>query len=242
MYKIAIVDDEIERAYEIERYVNRYMKKEEIDVITETYRDGNKITKTSVLYDLVFLDIEMPEINGIELARKIRRTNHKLHIVYITNFAKYRDAAFLVHAYGYLEKPVNKEKLAEILKDFLTETRDKKEIVTLKLTDGSNYFEDVSNICYFEYDGNRKVRVHMFNKEYIRISTSMSYLKKEYQKYGFASPHKSFLVNLERVRNVDMKESLLILDNGVKVSVAQKKQKEFQSILSEYYHNRLENK
>lgn len=242
MQRIAIVDDETDQAERTAWYVREYMKSKNTDAIIEIYNSGTELAKTSALYDLMFLDIEMPEINGINLARKIRQTNHKLHIVYVTNFSKYRDAAFMVHAYGYIKKPVSKEKIHEILNDFLNESRDKKNTVVLKQIDGTNYITDVSNICYFEYIGNRKINVYMYNNDCIRISTSLSKLESEYEAYGFASPHKSYLVNLNRVKDFDMKECVLLFDNGMTINTAQKRKKTFQSVLSEHFHKRLENR
>lgn len=162
-------------------------------------------------------------------------TNRKLKIVYVTNYKNYYKAAFMVHAYDYIEKPINREKINEILSEFLKENRDEKHLAILKLTDGTNYFADISDICYFEYDGNRKVKVHMYNKKCINISTTLKALEKEYGKYGFVSPYQSYLVNLARSK-------LLIFDTGTNVEVAEKKTREIQAILAEYFHGRLEDK
>ena len=242
MIRIAVVDDEPNQAERTAEYVREYMKSKNADAIIDIYSNGTELAKTSTLYDLMFLDIEMPEINGIYLARKIRQTNHKLHIVYVTNFTKYRDAAFMVHAYGYIKKPVVKEKINEILNDFLKECRDKKNTVVFKQIDGTNYITDVSDICCFEYIGNRKINVYMYNNDCIRISTSLLNLESEYEAYGFASPHKSYLVNLNRVKDFDMKECVLLFDNGMTINTAHKRKKKFQNILSEYFHKRLENR
>lgn len=242
MLKIGIADDEKEAVAELSKYVKDFMDKKEIDVIIDEYEDGTKLEDRSVLYDLVFLDIDMPEMSGIELAQKIRLTNRKLRIVYVTNYKSYYKAAFMVHAYGYLEKPINREKINEILTEFLKEKRDEKHLAILKLTDGTNYFADISDICYFEYDGNRKVKVHMYNKKCINISTTLKPLEKEYGKYGFVSPYQSYLVNLARVEHFDIRSKLLIFDNGTNVEVAEKKTREIQAILAEYFHKRLEDK
>lgn len=183
----------------------------------------------------------MPYMNGITLARKIRQINHRLPVVYVTSFSKYQSEAFGVHAYDFLTKPITYEKVTRVLNDFLSEHRDKKKPVVFKLIDGSNYFVDISNICYFEYTGNRKINVNMYNKECIRISTSMKALENEYKSYGFAMPHKSFLVNMDRVEEIDRLGHHLELDNGIKIDIAQRKQKEFQRILYEHFHKRLEN-
>lgn len=82
----------------------------------------------------------------------------------------------------------------------------------------------------------------MYNNDCIRISTSLSNLENEYEAYGFASPHKSYLVNLNRVKDFDMKKCVLLFDNGMTINTAQKRKKAFQSVLSEYFHKRLENR
>lgn len=124
----------------------------------------------------------------------------------------------------------------------MNECRDKKNTVVFKQIDGTNYITDVSNICCFEYIGNRKINVYMYNNDCIRISTSLLNLESEYEAYGFASPHKSYLVNLNRVKDFDMKECVLLFDNGMTINTAHKRKKKFQNILSEYFHKRLENR
>lgn len=242
MLRIGIADDERAAVVKLSRYVKEFMDKKGQDVKIDEYEDGTKLEDRSALYDLVFLDIDMPGMNGIELAQKIRLTNRKLRIVYVTNYKSYYKAAFMVHAYEYLEKPITQEKIAEILTEFLKEKRDEKHLAILKLTDGTNYFADISDICYFEYDGNRKVKVHMYNKKCINISTTLNALEKEYGKYGFVSPYQSYLVNLARVEHFDIRNRLLIFDNGTNVEFAEKKTREFQAILAEYFHKRLEDK
>lgn len=242
MIRIGIADDEREAVVKIKTYVKEFMEKQGLDVIIDEYESGVKLEDKSALYDLVFLDIDMPEISGIELAQKIRLTNRKLRIVYITNFSGYYKAAFTVHAYGYIEKPATQEKIAEILTEFLKEKRDEKHLAVLKLTDSSTCLVDISDICYFEYDGNRKIKVHMYNKKCINISTTLTALEKKYGKFDFVFPYQSYLVNLARVESFDIKNRYLIFDNGMKVEVADKKKKEFQMILSEYFHKRLEDK
>lgn len=73
MIRIAVVDDEPNQAERTAEYVREYMKSKNADAIIEIYSNGTELAKTSTLYDLMFLDIEMPEINGIYLARKIRQ-------------------------------------------------------------------------------------------------------------------------------------------------------------------------
>lgn len=67
MLRIGIADDEKEAIAELSEYVKDFMDKKGIDVIIDEYEDGTKLEDKSALYDLLFLDIDMPEMSGIEL-------------------------------------------------------------------------------------------------------------------------------------------------------------------------------
>lgn len=240
MLRIGIIDDEKAEIKELSRYVKEYMAKREIGVKIDEYESGVRFDEISAMYDLIFLDIKMPKINGIDLGHEIRQKNRKLAIVYITSYPQHFSRAYSVHAYDYVEKPIKQKRINDLLYDFLLDMKDERRTIVLKLNDGTNCSVDISDICCFEYDDNRKIKVHMFNKKCINISATLKALKEKYSHCGFLSPHQSYLVNLARVEKLDIKNKRLILDNGMAVEVAGKKMKKFQTLLSEYCHKRLE--
>lgn len=67
--------------------------------------------------DIAFLDIDMPGMNGIQLAKRLKGVNPKINIIFVTAYDKFALEAYRIHASGYLTKPVNKEKIAEEIKN-----------------------------------------------------------------------------------------------------------------------------
>ena len=105
--KIAICDDEkkaSEALLEILRECPESVEK------TDVYFSGEELLRAKEQYDLLFLDIDMEGIDGIETARKIRLKDKKVKIVYVTAYSEYAGKAFSVHAFGYLLKPVKRKK------------------------------------------------------------------------------------------------------------------------------------
>ena len=102
--KIAICDDEkkaSEALLEILEECPEPIEK------TDVYFSGEELLRSTEQYDLLFLDIDMEGIDGIETARKIRLKDKKVKIVYVTAYSEYAGKAFSVHAFGYLLKPVD---------------------------------------------------------------------------------------------------------------------------------------
>lgn len=105
--KIAICDDEKEIRESLRNILEEYREPlEQIDL----YAGGEEFLECGKSYDLLFLDIDMKGINGIETARKIRLKDKKIKIVYVTAYKEYASQAFSVHAFGYLLKPIKKKK------------------------------------------------------------------------------------------------------------------------------------
>lgn len=113
MKKIAICDDEPA----VRKQMEAYFKELESVFCISYFESGEALLESDVLYDVIFLDIDMKGISGIDTARKIRVRDKKAKIIYVTAYEDFREYAFGVHAFGYLVKPVEKEKILEILQE-----------------------------------------------------------------------------------------------------------------------------
>ena len=109
MKKIAICDDEPA----VRKQMEAYFKELESVFCISYFESGEALLESDVLYDVIFLDIDMKGISGIDTARKIRVRDKKAKIIYVTAYEDFREYAFGVHAFGYLVKPVEKEKILE---------------------------------------------------------------------------------------------------------------------------------
>ncbi|MBQ8451937.1 MAG: response regulator [Clostridia bacterium] len=109
--KVLLVDDENLQLIRLEKTVKNVLPNAELLSYTNPVRaleenENNKI-------DIAFLDIEMPELNGISLAKKLKNINPKINIIFVTAYDSYALEAYNLHASGYVTKPVSEEKVKE---------------------------------------------------------------------------------------------------------------------------------
>jgi DNA-binding LytR/AlgR family response regulator len=114
MLKVAIVDDDKRLAHKTEEYLLSYQKN---TIETEVYFSPVKLLKAMEenTYDIYVLDIEMPDMNGVELATAIRERDQQAMIIFLTSHTGYMKDVFKVHTFDYLVKPVTQEKVHELL-------------------------------------------------------------------------------------------------------------------------------
>lgn len=227
--KIAICDDEQEARDILKKILEEY--EENLEKI-DTYSSGEEFLLSDIKYDLLFLDIDMKGINGIETARKIRLKDKKLKIVYVTAYKEYAGQAFSVHAFGYLLKPVKKEKVYAQIKDALSYREEvAKEIPVIEfITLEGRIRVECDKICYFEFS-NRKIKLVLNDKRYF-MKGKISDIKEKMEGYGFASPHKSFVVNLDQIKNIKGYDIYLMNDEILPLS--QKQAVAFKKSLSRF--------
>ena len=205
--RIGICDDEIKYSKELELYIKEYNS--QADWTIDIYKDGNKLLKDGVMkYDLVFLDIEMPTIDGIELANKIVEQNSNIFLIYVTSHFSYVSKAIRNHAFQFLPKPVNKEDLFFELERIVQKLKDRE----FKLCVQSNsveYFLNVKDILYAE-TCNRILVLHMKDGTEYKTVMKMTKLIADTKNYNFVQSHKSYVVNLEYVYSVGADEVQLV--------------------------------
>ncbi len=103
---IAIVDDDSSYRERLRSYCTQYQKDHNSNCIITEYSSGDDFLNASNSFDVLFLDIEMEGINGLDTAREIRRTNQDLIIIFVTNLAQYALDGYEVNAADYLLKPI----------------------------------------------------------------------------------------------------------------------------------------
>ena len=109
--KILICDDEQTYLNTLRIHIEEYMKNHHIPCAITATVDPLQIVQDNIAYDLAFLDIEMPEINGITLAKELRKRNPKLALFFVTNYESYQDDAMDLRAFRFFEKPFNANRL-----------------------------------------------------------------------------------------------------------------------------------
>jgi two-component SAPR family response regulator len=115
--KVIIVDDEKHAINTLKRNLNGIVEEENINTFDRSINALEYVKDNDV--DVAFLDIDMPEINGINLAKEIKKYKPKVNVIFCTGYSEYMQQAIQLHASGYLLKPSDKEKVKEAIDNLL---------------------------------------------------------------------------------------------------------------------------
>lgn len=223
--KCLIVDDEAPAIRLLESYVKKVPFLELISSTTNPIEAISSIEKEDL--DLVFLDIQMPTITGIQLSKIIK---NKVLVIFTTAYPQFAIESYELNAVDYLLKPFEFERFySAILKIKPTEkenttTNSFAEFIFIK-TDGKNNFEKVytKDILYIESLKNY-VSVHLKDKQIITYST-LKHFETELSSKNFIKIHKSFIVSIQNINKTD---SLTVyLSNGKNLPIGETYKKDF---------------
>lgn len=191
MLKIAICDDNQEFTNYFEEIVEEIYPCNQfiIDIFNSPIRLLDIMKESN--YDIFFLDVEMPEMNGVDLAKRIRNFDNKAFIIYLTSYSQYMKDVFKVNTFDYLMKPINKKELANTFERIskITNTNFK----YFQYSKGKNTYRILfKDIIYLEKDG-RYTLLYSTSIEDKFIMNTDEVLNKLDD--TFVQIHKSFIVN-----------------------------------------------
>lgn len=233
MIKIAICDDDLITLNKTKEIIGGYSQK---DLQIYTYKSGEDLLDSKEKFNIIFLDIDMGGINGIETAKTIRVYDKKVKIIYVTNYTDYTSSAFSVHAFGYLVKPIKESELHEQLDEALSYMKEDEECLVEFITEEGIVRIDIKKIYYFEY-ASRKILMKTSEKTYV-IREKISVIYEKMKEFGFEMPHKSFVVNLYNVKSIKGYDVYMMDESRIPLS--QKKSTEFRNSLNIYLSNHIE--
>ncbi len=199
---IGICDDNKIQVELIEAYLKSLELQEEI--ICLPYYNGEDLYEgfREKKLDIIFLDIEMGELNGIETGRRIRELDDQVLLVYVTGFREYALEAFELQSFHYLIKPITKERFEALMEGLVKRLaemrlyREKKRSFVVRGKDKVHYLSH-DEICYFEKK-QRKIVVNTINGSYEYFATTKQLLA-ELEQGDFIQCHQGFVINLNRV-------------------------------------------
>lgn len=192
------------------------------------------IEKNLIYFDIYILDISMKDVNGIEVAKRIRQFDKNAIIIFLTSYQEWMPEAFDVQAFNYLLKPIDRKKLQVVLKKILKYLSDRKVLYYFK--QGKKLYSiPYKNIYYFESD-KRKIKIITNNGEYYYYDT-ISNVQKVVGEELFARTHMSYFINMDYIRNFDGKD--VTLESGVSIPVSKKYVESFNINFMKYLKNRI---
>lgn len=190
---IAICDDIKSCQEDIEKHVKLYFNDNKIPLNIFKFDKTDSLLKSKIIFDIVFLDVELGEENGIEAGKQLRLKNERLIIFVVTAYNRYLDDAFDLRAFRFLTKPIQAERLYSAL-DSAIELLDNTFVTFIEAKTNKRIKISVREIIFIEIV-NRKTKITT-EKDVFLSNEKISYWKDRLSASYFAVPHSSFVVNM----------------------------------------------
>lgn len=229
MISAAIVEDEQGAAETLAAYITRFEhetgERFNVDIYSDglAFLDGYKHS-----HDVIFMDIEMPHLSGMDTAQRLRKLNEEVPLVFVTNMKQYAIEGYTVGALDFILKPVNYYRLASILKKISKEVQKRGADKLIRADDGIVRVR-LDAVTYVEVMG----RDIIYHTEQGDICTrgKLKDLEEEFAPYGFVRCSNCYLVNLRHVNSVN--KDVVTVD-GTRLSVSQRKRKDLLRAMGAY--------
>ena len=217
MIKFAICDDEPAMARELAGYLARYLEEHEVTAYSvSSFSSGRALLEAADGFDVIFLDIQMEEPDGMETARLLRGQGDHSLLVFVTVLMELVFDAFQVEAYDYLTKPLDAARFARTM-DRVLQTLEQRTAASIVIQQGSGCeVVPLSDVVYCEVLG-RKVYLHKADGTITGYYDRLEQLERRVDGRFFRC-HRSYLVNLDHVRGCQAGQVLLSQGERIPVS------------------------
>lgn len=219
--RIAVVDDSREDACRLEEFLQRFQKERGLALHVQTfYASVDFLEEFNGAYDVIFLDIEMPGSDGLEVAHEIRRRDESAAIVFITNMAQYAIRGYEVDAVDFMVKPVGYFNFVQKLEKAMRAAARRGERFVLVSSGDGLHRIPAREVLYLAKDKNYLVW-HTRQGEFHQRGT-MQEARRQLEGVPFSECISGCLVNLEYVERIG-RETVLIGGNELPISRRMKK-------------------
>lgn len=222
MIKIAICDDDLNNIIYLRDILNEHIKTKNsiFEISINTYTNGLDLIDSlrSINYNLIFLDIIMPLINGIDVAHEIRKYNKMTKIVFLSSSPDFALESYDVRAFSYILKGSSPEKITAILDELILENETSANSFFITKTKNGITKIYYNTIEYVEVNG-KTVTIYLINQEHHQLFSTLSEVESSLLFLeNFCKVHRSYLVNLDYVKKIHEKELQTINNNNIPIS------------------------
>ena len=174
---------------------------------------------------LLMLDINMPNIDGIQYGRQLRKAGNKVDIIYVSNCENRVFESLEVHPFGFVRKSNFLKDMLDVLNRYIEsyETEAPSQDIDLPTRSSGRIHVPVEDILYFEGDGMYQ-QLFLQGGKQEEIASRMDHLERELSEHGFMRIHKGYLVNCQHIMRLDKSEATLA--DGRKIPISRRKSKE----------------
>lgn len=240
MLRIAFCDDELPELCLAQEYLNSYCTEQGLEIDSTSYLSALDLLadlERGGRFDILFLDVLMPGMTGMEAAAEIRSHDSNVKIIFLTSSPEFAVQSYGVGAYFYLLKPYRQEDFCRVVASAVAAcSKERTDGLVLRCKNGITRVE-LSRIEYCEVR-HRTLYIHLIDGSILESCGSLDDLSRQLQEYErFLRPHRSYLVNLERVSSMSYKT--ITMADGTEIPIPRGK---YGKIKERYLEFAFENK
>ena len=233
MIRIAICDDETHMADHIKTMAFNFFRKKNREISLRIFLSGEELLNYDGQIDILFLDIQMKGMDGMETARRLRAEKFQGFLIFITVLKERVFQSFEVQAYDYLVKPVEEKQLEKTMERLLVSMRSAGEESLFVQRGHEGRIIQKGEIVFCEII-DRKIYLNLDSGEVLDYYERIENLETKLDDRFFRC-HRSYLINLKHLKGY--KNGTAYMDNGKEVPVSRLRSKEFSSVILQYMKN-----
>lgn len=230
MIHIAICDDEPHMADALREMAAEFFRGKNRDIMISQFTSGEQLLRSQTNIDILFLDIQMEGVNGMETARRLRRRKFKGFLIFTTVLKEMVFESFEVQAFDYLVKPIGEKQFAKTMERLLASMLDAGGTSLLIQRGYESIIIPSGDIVFCEVI-DRKVYVHLVSSEIIDFYDRIDHLETKLDD-SFFRCHRSFLIHLKYLKSY--KNGTAYMENGKQIPVSRLRSKEFSNVILRY--------
>lgn len=233
MIHIAVCDDEMHMSNHIRALISDFFRRKNVEMEILQFSCGEELLKYDRPIDILFLDIQMRDMDGMETARKLRERKFRGFLIFITVLKEMVFQSFEVQAYDYLVKPIEEKHFDKTMERLLVSMQNASEENLLIQKGYESRMISLEEIVFCEII-DRKIYLHLTSSEVVDYYERLENLE---TKLGgrFFRCHRSYLINLKYLKSY--KNGTAYLEGGKEIPVSRLRGKEFSSVILQYMKN-----
>lgn len=232
--RIAVVENELSVAQNDIVLLERYAKENSLSLETSIFQNGYEFLDTEEEFDAVLMDIDMPGLNGMEVAEKLREKNKTIDIIFTTNLPQFAVDGYKVQALDFVIKPVTFPNLSFAMEKVVEKKRN--------IVNGSfflrigGFAKRINNeeVFYIEMV-NHYIVLHETDMEPLRIRGSLKMIEDLLNPEIFVKINSGIIINISKVSSFE--NGLVLMEDGSNLPLSRSHKKEFAVRLAEFYGN-----
>ncbi|MBQ8137677.1 MAG: response regulator transcription factor [Clostridia bacterium] len=234
MLLIAIVDDDPKDSGLLRSHVEAYFKKNDVPAVIHVFRDGLDFIRGTEHHDIVFMDIRMDKLDGLDAARLMRKINRDACLIFVTNMAQFAIKGYEVDALDFIVKPASMTSITYVLDKAMKRLGDSNNMMLpLKTSEGtvSIASNDIQYVEVFDHN-----LVYHTNKGVFTVRGRISDVSEKLDERHFVLCNRSFVVNLRYVSNITADQLTI---GSTQISISKSRRRELMQRFSSFLGDSL---